>query len=162
MTDTAAFYRLSRHWIYWSGLGHLGDVSVSTPGDDGEILFSSDQYSVHLRHEDGRWVVDNVDDRGRRQNAIATFSSYALAEKYLIWIWASAARSAIGAPNLDRALYNAGRYSGIEAKPVNVGSYELRSIEGSAVVAEPYATIFSHLMDKPEEEIEQMVRAGVG
>jgi hypothetical protein len=39
------------------------------------------------------------------------------------------------------------------------GFYELRSPQGCVLLGEPYATIFSHLMRKSEEEIEQMLRA---
>ena len=161
MTAPHDFDRLSQNWLHWSGVAQLHDLSVSTSCDDCKILFSSEEYAVHLRSEGGWWIVDTVDDRKQRNNDTVRFSSYALAEKYLVWIWASAARSVAGAPILGRQFYDLGFDPGVEKTRISPGIYELRSIEGSAVVVEPYATIFSHLMDKPEEEIEQMVRAGV-
>lgn len=161
MTAPIDFERLSRNWIYWSEVAQLHSLSVSTSCHDCEILFSSDEYAVHLRNEDTWWIVDTVDDRKQRHNDAVRFSSYALAEKYLVWIWASAARSVAGAPTLGRQFYDLGFAPGVEKTRISPGIYELRSIEGSAVLAEPYATIFSHLMGTTEEEIEQMVRAGV-
>jgi hypothetical protein len=155
------FERLSQNWIHWSGVAQLHNLSVSTSCDDCTIFFSSDEYAVHLRGEGDWWIVDAVDDRKQRNNDTVRFSSYALAQKYLVWIWASAARSVAGAPTLGRQLYDLGFDPGVEKTRISTGIYELRSIEGSAVVAEPYATIFSHLMNKPEEEIEEMVLAGV-
>ena len=161
MTEAADFGRLSQNWLYWSELGQLTNLSVSTSCPDCTILFTSDDYSVHLRH-DAWWVVDTVDDRHQRQNDAARFSTYDLAEKYLVWVWASTARSVVRAPILGPKLYAQGFASGVEAIPVSEGIYELRSPEGRAVLREPYATIFSHLMPKSEEDIERMVRADLG
>ena len=157
--DVADFARLSRNWVYWSGLAQLHDVSVSTSCDDCEVLFSSNDYSVHLRHDGTWWIVDTVDDRHQRRNDAAKLSSYALAEKYLVWVWSSTARSAVGAPPLGPALYALGFDSGVETTRISPGIYELRSPEGRAVLMGPSATIFSHLMHKSEEQIEEMVRA---
>lgn len=161
MTDTPDFARLTRNWFYWTGLGQFGNASESTDCDDCAILFSSDVYSVHLRHDGIWWNVDTVDDRRQRHDDTAKFSSYALAEKYLTWIWASTARGAVGAPVLGPPLYALGFEPGVETVPISEGIFELRSPDGRAVLMEPYATIFSHLMHKSEEEIEQTVRAGV-
>ncbi|WP_319430551.1 hypothetical protein [Mycobacterium sp. RTGN5] len=162
MTEAADFGRLSQNWLYWSELGQLTNLSVSTSCPDCTILFHSDDYSVHLRHDDDWWVVDTVDDRHQRQNDTARFSTYDLAEKYLVWVWASTARSVVRAPILGPTLYAQGFASGVEAIPVSEGIYELRSPEGRAVLREPYATIFSHLMHTSEEDIERMVRADLG
>lgn len=161
MTAPNDFERLSRNWVYWSGVAQLNNLSVSTSCDDCEILFSSNEYAVHLRNEDTWWIVDTVDDRKQRNNDAVRFSTYALAEKYLVWIWASTARSVAGAPTLGRQFYDLGFDPEVEKTRISPGIYELRSNEGSAVLVEPYATIFSHLMAKSEDEIEQMVRAGV-
>jgi hypothetical protein len=161
VTATNNFDRLAQNWIRWSDVAQLHSLSVSTDCDDCDILFSSDEYAVHLRSEGQWWVVDTVDDRKQRHNDTVRFSNYALAEKYLVWIWASAARSAAGAPALGRQFYDAGFDPGVEKTRISPGIYELRSKEGSAVLVEPYATIFSHLMGKTEEEIEHMVRPGV-
>ncbi|BBY65043.1 hypothetical protein [Mycolicibacterium helvum] len=158
MTDTADFARLSQNWLYWSELGQLSNLSVSTSCADCTILFSSNDYSVHLRDDGSWWVVDTVNDRRQRQNDTAKFSNYGLAEKYLIWVWGSTARSVVRAPILGPKLYAQGFASGIAAIPISEGTYELRSLEGRAVLMEPYATIFSHLMRTPEDEIERILR----
>ena len=159
MTDTADFGRLSRNWIYWSQPTRLANPSVSTDCDDCQILFSSTEYSVHLRNDGTWWSVDTVGERGDRSNDTAQFSDYALAEKYLIWIWGSAARSMLRKPILGQQFYAKGFDPGVERLQLSEGVYELRSPEGRAVLAEPYATIFSHLMQKSEEDVEQMLRA---
>lgn len=100
-----------------------------------------------------------VNDRGSRHDDWARFSNLPLAEKYLIWMWASAARIVLRAAILGQKLYALGFDPGVEAIPISPGTVELRSAEGRAVLIEPYATIFSHLMRKSEEEIEQMLTA---
>ncbi|WP_431233535.1 hypothetical protein ACQ856_02065 [Mycolicibacterium psychrotolerans] len=161
MTEEDSYARLTQNWLYWSTLGQLAHPSVSTSCDDCAVVFSSDESSVHLRHHDGWWVIDTVNDRRQRQNDTARFSSYELAEKYLVWMWASTARSAVRAPVLGPTFYAMGFAPGVQAIPVSEGVYELRSPRGRAVTTEPYATIFSHLMDKPEHDIQRIVRAGI-
>lgn len=161
MTGPADFARLARNWDHWCHLARLVDPSVSTQCQDCAVLFSSADYSVHLRRDSAWWSVDTVNDRRQRVNDTARFSSYALAEKYLVWVWASAARSALQATVLGKALYALGFDAGVEAVPLSEGVFELRSPTGRAVLTEPYATIFSHLMDQPEEQIEKMVGAGL-
>lgn len=160
MTDTADFERLSRNWIHWSEVAGLTEVSVSTDCADCAILFRSSDSSVHLRHDGDWWVVDTVNDRRQRANDTARFSSYELAEKYLVFIWGSAARSVQRAPLPGPALYQLGFSPDVEALPISEGVYELRSAEGRAVLPEPYATIVSRLIGKPLDEIEDMLRAG--
>lgn len=158
MTDGAAeFERLSRNWFYWSGLAQLGGIAVSTSCPDCAVLFSSTEYSVHLRPSGDWWSVDTVNERGSRHDDDARFSSFALAEKYLVWMWASVARTVLQAPILGQQLYAKGFAAGVEAIPISPGTFEIRSPDGCAVLIEPYATIFSHLMGKTEDEIEQMV-----
>lgn len=159
MTEIADFARLTQNWIYWCAVGQLHNPSVSTDCDDCTIVFNSDDYSVHLRDEGGWWTVDVVNDRRQRSNDTAKFSTFGLAEKYLVWIWGSTARSVIRAPILGQRLYAKGFDSTVERTPLTTGVYELRSPEGRAVLGEPYATIFSHLMQKSEEDVEQMLRA---
>jgi len=45
--------------------------------------------------------------------------------------------------------------------PIKEGIAELRSRAGNAILMEPNATIFSHLILKSLDEIEQMVREGI-
>ena len=161
MTDVTDFDRLARNWLYWSGRGQLQNLSISTDCADCEVLFGSDDYSVHLRDDGTWWCVDTVNDRRQRSNDTAKFSSYALAEKYLVWIWGSTARSVLRAPVLGQKLYAKGFASSVERTPIREGLFELRSPAGRAMLVEPYATIFSHLMGRSEEDIEQMLQAGV-
>lgn len=156
------FERLRRNWLHWSGLAQLRDVAVNTACEDCAVLFSSTEYSVHLRDGGAWWLVDTVDDRGQRQDATATFSSFDLAEKYLVWIWGSTARSVARLPILGRPLYDLGFDAGVDVIPISEGIYELRSPNGRAVLMEPYATIFSHLMGTPEEDIERALTADLG
>ncbi|WP_155765104.1 hypothetical protein [Mycobacterium colombiense] len=156
------FSRLSANWVEWSTRAKLGGVAVSTECDDCEVEFSSTDYSVHLRHDGTWWRVDTVDDRGQRHNDEAKFSNFELAEKYLIWTWANSARGIIGARRLGPALYASGYSQDVEVVPIAEGVAELRSSNGDAILLEPYATIFSHLMLKSVADIGDMVRAGIG
>lgn len=163
MTAASGFDRLSQNWIFWSALAHLGAPAVTTECDDCEVLFASSEYSVHLRHndDDGWWSVDTVDDRHQRQNDTARFSEFHLAEKYLVWIWGSTARSVVRAPILGQRLYALGFAPGVAVNEVSAGIYELCSPAGVAVLMEPYATIFSHLIDRSHSQIEDMLREGI-
>ncbi|WP_156673410.1 MULTISPECIES: hypothetical protein [unclassified Mycobacterium] len=158
MTD---FSRISASWIEWSSLARLPDAAVSTKCDDCEIAFTSTDFSVHLRHEADWWIVDTVNDRGQRRNDTAKLSSLELAEKYLLWIWSSLARGAVGAPPLGPELYSSGFSPDVEVTPITEGIAELRSPSGKAILMEPYATIFSHLMSKSVGELGRMVAAGL-
>jgi hypothetical protein len=62
-------------------------------------VFSSPDYSIHIRIDGGWWVIDTVDNRGEQNLDV---------EKYLVWIWSSAARSAVGAKRLGPQLYSLG------------------------------------------------------
>lgn len=158
MTD---FSRISASWAEWSGRARLINPRVSFECGDCEIAFISGDFSVHLRHDADWWVVDTVDDRGQRRNDTAKLSSLELAEKYLMWIWSSLARGAIGAPPLGPQLYSAGFSPDVTVTPIKAGIAELSAPSGKAILMEPYATIFSHLMSKSVDEVRQMVSAGL-
>jgi hypothetical protein len=153
--------RLSENWFEWSNLARLGNVSVSTDCDDCEIVFDSSDYSVHLRNDGTWWIIDTVNDRGQRHNGTAKLSTFELTEKYLIWNWASSARGVVGAPRLGAQLYSLGVSPDAEVNPITEGVAEVRSSNGSGILMEPYATIFSHLMSKSVDEIERMVKKGL-
>jgi hypothetical protein len=155
------FSRLAASWVEWSNRAGLSNIEVSTECNDCEVEFSSEDYSVHLRHDGAWWIVDSVDDRGQRHNDEAKFSDFELVEKYLIWNWASSARGIIGAPRLGPKLYALGYSEGVEVIPITEGIAELRSGTGKAILVEPYATILSHLMSKSVDDIEQAVRQGI-
>jgi hypothetical protein len=156
------FSRLSTNWVEWTSLARMSRVSVSTECQDCEILFRSDDESFHLREDGDWWVVDKVDDRNQRHNDVARFSTFELAEKYLVWRWSSIARSAIGAKPLGVRLHSLGMAPGVEAIATDrEGAVELRSPDGSAIVPRSIATIFSHLMSKSLDAIEQLVHEGL-
>jgi hypothetical protein len=158
MTD---FSRLSASWVEWSNRAHLSNVRVTTKCDDCKIAFSSSDYSVHLRHDGSWWIVDTIDDRGQRRNDTAKLSTFELAEKYLIWEWASMTRGIIGARRLGPDLYAQGYSPEVEMIPISEGVAEVRSRGGNAILMEPYATIFSHVMSKSVDEIEQLTMTGL-
>lgn len=158
MTD---FSRLSASWFEWSSIAQYADIAVSTDCDDCRIVFSSRDYSVHLRNDGIWWIIDTVDDRGQRHDDTARLSTFDLTEKYLIWTWASSARGAVGAERLGPRFYSLGFSPEVEVLPIKEGITEVRSPAGRAILMEPNATIFSHLMTKSIDEIEQMMREDI-
>jgi hypothetical protein len=157
----ASFSQLSANWFKWTGLARLANVSVSMDCDDCQIMFHSSDYEFHLRNTGTWWIIDTVDDRGHRHNDTAQLSTFELAEKYLIWEWGSMARSIIGVERLGTRLYSLGYSPDVEVILISEGIAELRSTDGSAILMEPYATIFSHLISKSIDEIERMVTDGI-
>lgn len=153
MTD---FSRLSRDWIDWASAYSSSGGSVSTDCADCEILFSSSDYSVHLRTEDDWWLVDTVDDRGQRSNGEAKFSTFSLAEKYLIWNWASLADSRLASGSQGFDLYKRGYAE--DVKVVDLAGYRVKvCFNGEcAILFTGTATIYSHIMKKSAEEIERI------
>lgn len=153
------FSGLSRSWFEWTSLARMTQVSVSADCDDCQIFFKSDDQSFHLRQDGDWWAIDEVDDRGKRYDATAKFSTFDLAEKYLIWNWASVTRTAIGAKQLGVQLHALGMAPSVETVPTEREYFvELRASTGSAILPLSSATIFSHLMPKSVDEIEQMVK----
>ena len=161
MSDSIDFSRLSEAWLYWAPLAGLTNAQVSDVQPDHEIHFKSDDYSVHLTNEDGWWVIDTIDDRGQLHTGTAKFTTYALVEKYLVWQWSSTARNVQRLPRIGAKLYSLGHNSNVQFIPIKEGIYELHTSEGHAVVMEPSATIFSHLMSKSLKEIEELVKRDV-
>ena len=156
------FSRLSANWVEWTSLAQMGSVAVSEDCEDCQIAFQSDNESFHLRQEGDWWVVDKIDDRNQRRNNLARFSTFDLVEKYLVWRWSSITRSAIGAKTLGAQLQSLGTALGVEIIPTErEGAVELRGSTGSAIVPRSIATIFSHLLSKSMDEIEQMIHEGL-
>ena len=60
------FTRLTEQWIKWTRLSGMTDVSVSEAVEDCLIRFTSADGSFFLRQEGVWWVIDEVDDRGKR------------------------------------------------------------------------------------------------
>ncbi|BBZ18612.1 Imm61 family immunity protein [Mycolicibacterium gadium] len=156
------FSRLSANWFEWTSRARIGGVAVSEDCEDCQVAFTSDNESFHLRQENDWWVVDKIDDRNQRRNDLARFSTFDLVEKYLIWRWSSITRSAIGAKSLGAQLQRLGMAPGVESAATDrEGAVELRTSDGSAVVPRSIENIFSHLMSKPMNEIEQLVHEGL-
>ncbi|MGB0972568.1 MAG: hypothetical protein ACPGVG_16650, partial [Mycobacterium sp.] len=132
------------------------NVSVSTESDEYQIVFKSEDESYFLRQEGGWWSIDGQDDRGQRYNATARMSTFELVEKYLIWQWARIARSG----SVDARLYKLGMAKDVHVEPTDREYFvELRVPTGSAILEQATATIFSHLISKSVDEIEQMFTA---
>jgi hypothetical protein len=140
-------------------MGMLSDITVSRTCSDCAVTFSSLVASFHLRRVGEGWAIDAVNDRGSRHDDWAGFSNLALAEKYLIWIWASAARTVLRKPLLGPELYARGFDPEVHAVAISPGTVGISSPEGRAVLIEPDATIFSHLMARSVAEINEMVTA---
>lgn len=153
----ADFSRLSEHWHRWApGIGG-GKALVSTKCNDCVILFSTDDYLVHLRSERHGWIVDTVNDRGQRSNGTAKLSNFDLTEKYLIWDWATTARSDLTSGPLGADLAKQGYAPGVNVSKVDTGYEICLNDECSAILSIVNATIFSHLMSKSVDEIERLV-----
>jgi len=152
------FSRLSANWVEWASRLGLPDISVSTDCHDCRILFSSKDYSVHLRYDGTWWVVDTVDDRGQRSNDDAKLSTFDLAEKYLIWRWVTLARSSLASGPLGADLYRQGYAPGIGVSQVDDAHIKVCLHDDCAILIVGTATIFSHIMSKSVDEIEQIAR----
>lgn len=152
------FSRLSANWHRWApGMGG-GDIYVTTDCEDCLVCFRTDDYSVHLRDDGNWWIVDTVNDRGQRRNGVAKLSNFELTEKYLIWDWATTARSDLASGPLGAELAKQGFAANVEVSEVDT-KYKICSNDDCAILSAVNATIFSHLMDRPVNEIEKMITA---
>lgn len=153
------FARLSANWRRWApGLGG-GNIDITTDCEDCLICFKTDDYSVHLRDDGEWWIVDTVNDRGQRRSGNAKLSNFNLAEKYLIWNWATTVRSDLASGPLGADLAQLGFAPNVEVSEVDT-KYKICANDDCAILSVVNATIFSHLMDKSVDEIENMVTAG--
>ncbi|NDJ91281.1 hypothetical protein GWR20_19385 [Mycolicibacter kumamotonensis] len=85
-------------------------------------------------------------------------SSFDLAQKYLIWDWATTARSSLASGPLGADLAKQGYAAGVTVSQASEG-WEICSNGDCAVLSVVNATIFSHLMSKSVDEIERLVNA---
>lgn len=153
------FSRLSANWHRWAPRMGSEKISVSASCDDCTILFSSDDYSVHLRSDGSWWLVDTVNDRGLRRT-VAKLSNFELTEKYLVWDWATTVRSDLASGPMGADLARKGYAPGVEVSKVD-GGYRICANNECAMLSVVKATIFSHLMSKPVDEIEAMISQGL-
>ncbi|OMC27616.1 hypothetical protein A5739_17480 [Mycobacterium colombiense] len=79
-----------------------------------------------------------------------------MAEKYLIWNWATSVRSDLASGPLGADLAQLGFAQNVEVSEVD-SKYKICSNDDCAILSVVNATIFSHLMDKSVDEIENMV-----
>lgn len=155
------FSRLSVNWQRWApGLGG-GNAYATIECEDCQICFRTDDYSVHLHHDENWWIVDTVNDRGQRNNGYAKLSNFDLAEKYLIWDWATTVRSDLASGPLGADLAQQGFAANVKVSEVDA-NYKICLGNECAILSMVNATIFSHLMNRSVDEIEQMVAARSG
>lgn len=154
------FSRLSRIWSEWASKAGLNGVSTALSSDDCEAVFEANDYSVYVRNDTNRWVIDAVDDRGHRRDDVASFSSFDLVEKYLVWDWATLARSGLASGALGTELYKLGYAAGIEVSELDNGNVELCLDGECATLVVGDATIFSHVMLKSLDELLEIARQG--
>jgi len=152
----ADYARLTANWYKWAPAIGGGGISVTTTCEDCQIVFSSEDYSVHLRQDGSWWTLDTINDRGQRRNAAAKLSNFELTEKYLIWDWATTAQPRLASGPLGADLARRGYAPNVTVSNADRG-YMICSNEDCAVLSVVNATIFSHLMSKSVDEIEQMV-----
>ena len=104
--------------------------------------------------------MDTVNDRGQRRNGAAKLSNFDLTERYLIWDWATTARSDLASGPLGADLARRGYAPGVKVSKVE-GGYEICLNDECAILSVVNATIFSHLMSKSVDDIERMVTKGL-
>ncbi len=152
--------RLSANWHQFaSGIGG-GKASVSTDCVDCEVCFETDDHVVHLGTDSGWWAVDVVDDRGQRRKGVARLSTFSLAEKYLVWDWATMANSTLASGRLGAELYRQGYAPGVDINELGDGKVKICWQGECAILVVGTATIFSHIMKMSIDEIEQIARMG--
>jgi hypothetical protein len=152
------FARLYAEWHRWGREIGGGEAVVSAECDDCEILFSTDDYAVHLRAENHWWIVDVVDDRGQRRSNVAELSTFQLAEKYLTWDWVTMAKSNLASGQLGAELYRQGYSTGVSVAELNSGKVEVCLHDECAILVVGTAAIFSHVMKMSLDEIEEIAR----
>lgn len=155
------FSRLRIDWLTWTAWAGMWNPSVTVDDGKEDAVFTSDDQTYRLRHEDDWWVLDVTNDRRKLYPAVGKFSSFELAEKYLIWNWATLIRSSLASGTLGAELYKLGYSPSAEVNELREGFVEIRGNAGIAELPTVRATIFSHLMAMPVEEIEGLVDIGM-
>lgn len=152
------FSRLTRVWTELAPRFSSRGVSVSTECADCLISFCSSDYTVHLRNEGTWWFVDKVDDRGQRIKGDARLSTFPLAEKYLLWRWATLARSSLASGRLGGDLYKQGYATGVDVFDLGNGRIEVCFQGECANLVTGTSTIFSHIMKMSADSLESLGR----
>ena len=155
------FSRLRIDWLRWTAWAGMWNPSVTVDDGKEDAVFKSDDQTYRLRHEDDWWVLDVTNDRRKLYSAVAQFSNFDLAEKYLIWSWATLIRSDLASGVLGTDLYKKGYAPSVEVNEIREGFVKIRGSAGAATLSAPSATIFSHLMTTPVDEIERLINVGI-
>ena len=150
--------RLAGNWYRWERYFGGGESTITHAGSD--ISFRNADCQFHLHQNETWWVLDFVDDRGSRSSGVARFSTFGLAEKYLIWDWLTTARSSLSSGALGLDLYKRGYAPGVEVTDLDGAHIELRMDEEVAILISGTATIFSHIMLMSLDELELIGREG--
>lgn len=160
---TVDFSDLAASWRFWTGRAGIADATA-TPGNDGQsMLFKSDDEAYDLRHHDDWWVVDEIDDRGKRYSGTAQFSTITLADKFLVWRWASTTRTALGAKQLGPHFHSLGMNPTVNVIPASRPNFlELHLADGVAVLPNSNAAMFSHVLEMSTDRIAELVGEGLG
>lgn len=137
-------------------------MAASATCDDCAFLFESSDYSVHLHKNGHWWIIDTVDDRGQRSDGVARFTTFDLAEKYLIWDWVSTACPSLASGELGADLYKKGYSPDVDVAPTNDAHIEICLRDDCAVLMSGTSTIFSHIMLMSVDQIEQAGRTALG
>ena len=95
---------------------------------------------MHLRDDGNWWIVDTVNDRGQRRSGEAKLSNFDLAEKYLIWDWATTVRSDLASGPLGADLATQGFAPDVDVSEVD-SRYKICSNDGCAILSVVNATI---------------------
>lgn len=161
MTRSSGY--LISQWDRWTTLAGLPRPRVVEGTDsDAEVEFVSGEGSYVLRRHVDRWTVDESDDRGHRYPAQIRCSTFDLAAKYLIWTWATTARSVVGAPQLGRRYQmlgpNASAGIGEGDRPNTV---KLTTSDGWALVPASKSVILSHVLALSFEDLDKVLSEGL-
>lgn len=139
----------------------MWNPSVIVDDVEEDAAFESDDQTYRLRYDGDSCVIDVTNDRRKLYPAVARFSNFDLVEKYLVWNWATLIRSDLASDALGTDLYKKGFAPSVEVSKIREGFVEIRGSAGAAALSAPSATIFSHLMATPAEEIERLVNVGM-
>lgn len=160
---TSNFSDLAESWRFWTGRAGIADATVTIGADGESLVFTSDDEAYELRRDDGWWVLDEIDDRGKRYVDTARFSTVALAHKFLLWRWASTTRTALGAKQLGPLYHSLGMNPTVNPIPSARPNFvDLHLADGVAVLPTSNAAMFSHILEMSTNQIAELVDQGLG
>ncbi|MFC7673257.1 hypothetical protein ACFQWH_09260 [Mycolicibacterium sp. GCM10028919] len=156
------FDQLVAQWKYWTNIAGIAHVSVDRQDGVTEIGFRSDEGAYFLRRDGDWWSVDETDDRGKTYPATVSCSTVPLAQKYLIWTWATTARTVIGAPQLGRRFQQQGFNTEVHSSESSRANFvQLITPNGTAEVPGSKSIILSHVMPMPLAQLIETLGEGL-